>query len=374
MSRRPDNGPASQTDPFRPNDPGDMLARIREFPRQVEDAWGIVSGLDIERELARDVRQVLVAGMGGSAIGADLVSGLVADQCPLPIHVHRSYGVPAWVDRHTLFIASSYSGNTEETLDAWDAAVDAGAKCIAITTGGELARRAQAAGATAIGFDYGAQPRAALGYSFTLVYGLLARLGWLEDAETALRTGLEFLESAAGQWEPDACLEVNFAKRIAKNYSGRIPVMIAAGHLAPVARRWSTQLNENTKSWAFWQELPELNHNLIVGLRHPRKANSIAAGESTPREVADTVHITLLRSPHYRDRIVRRLEITEEVLSSSGFDCSDVTAPTGADRLAELFWMVWLGDYVSYYLACLYGEDPTPVETIELLKRRLRES
>lgn len=363
MSRKPDNGPDSRPDPFRPNDPGDMLARIREFPRQVEDAWEIVSGLDIQRKLARDVRQVLVAGMGGSAIGADLVSGLVADQCPLPIHVHRSYGVPAWVDRHTLFIASSYSGNTEETLDAWEAAGAAGGRRVAISTGGELAERAEKAGAPLIRFEYEAQPRAALGYSFTLLYGLLARWKLIDVNGSDLERAAEALRAAGPGWEPDTELSTNRAKQLAQENFNCVPVILGAGHLAPVARRWVTQINENAKAWAAWDELPELNHNSVVGLRHP--------GGTAP--LPDLLRVTVLASARYHERVSRRLEVTGEFLDRAGIRWSAVTAPDGAGPLGELLWCAWLGDFLSYYLACLYQEDPTPVEAIAYLKQKLKD-
>ncbi|MDQ7028418.1 MAG: bifunctional phosphoglucose/phosphomannose isomerase [Ardenticatenia bacterium] len=338
-------------------DPDGMLECIRDLPAQVEAAWALVNRLALPGTFGEHVANVLVIGMGGSAIGADLVAGIVADHCRVPIGVHRGYGVPAWVDEGTLVIASSYSGNTEETLSGWKAARRRGAQCMAITTGGALADAAREAKAPLLLFDYQAQPRAALGYSFTLIYGVLARLGLIADPTMGLRAAVATLRATGTAWEPDVPTDQNLAKQLALWYAEALPVIFGAEHLSAVARRWTTQVNENSKAWAVWAEMPELNHNVVVGL-------------AQPEPVRQVVRVAQLRSKFYHERVKRRFDITGQLLEEAGVRWRDVEA-VGNTPLAEMLWTIWLGDYVSYYLAYLYHTDPSPVEPIRRLKASL---
>ncbi|MGH2543595.1 MAG: bifunctional phosphoglucose/phosphomannose isomerase, partial [Ardenticatenaceae bacterium] len=335
-------------------DPDDMLARIREFPQQVRDAWENVSRWEVRNRSDRKIGGILVLGMGGSAIGADLVAGLLVDTLPIPMLVQRGYGVPAWVDEDTLVIASSYSGGTEETLSGWAAAGAHHAQRIAVTTGGKLAALALAADEALLTFSYESQPRAALGHSFTLTLGLLWRLGLIYDPSDKVKAAVELLEAAQREWQPEVPIEECRPKQIATWWHGQLPVIFGAEHLAIIARRWTTQINENSKSWALWAEMPELNHNVIVGFEHPTLMQQGA-------------RVTGLRSKQYHDRNAARFDITGELLDQADVAWATVEA-AGDDRLGELLWTNLLGDYASYYLALLHGADPTPVEPIRYLK------
>lgn len=347
---------------FRGIDPGDMLGRIEDFPNQVRDAWHQVSGFSLPAGIARDPDGVVITGMGGSAIGGDLAAGLAAPACRVPVAVHRGYGLPGWVTDRTLIIASSYSGGTEETLNAWDAAGEAGARRIAVTTGGPLKDRAETDGCPVLAFSYEAAPRAALGYSFTLILGLLARLGLIADPDRELEEGLALLKGAGGEWRPDTSEDANPAKQLARRLVAGLPVIFGAGHLSAVARRWTTQINENSKSWATWAEYPELDHNIVVGLERPTGPGA---------DITKLARVCHLQSAHYHDRINKRMAVTAELLDQAGIEHLDIMPPGRASRLGELLWATWLGDYVSYYLAGLYGVDPTPVDAIDYLKGRL---
>lgn len=340
-------------------DPAGMIDRINELPQQIRDAWQIVGDFTLPAAFAPPDQfdEVLVLGMGGSAIGADLVAGLVAPTAQVPVWTHRGYDLPGWVDRETLVIASSYSGGTEETLSGWAEAQARGARCLAITTGGQLA----AAGndAPLVTFEYDSQPRAALGYSLTLLLGALWKLRLLADPTAELETAVAGLEIAQGEWQPEVSFEENLAKRLAAWFFSGLPAIFGAEHLTAVARRWTTQVNENSKAWALWAEMPELNHNVVVGFEHPRG-------------VAEATRVVHLLSPHYNERIVARFEITGQLLDEAGVSWLPVAAE-GGSRLAELLWTTYLGDFISYYLAVLYGVDPTPVEPIRRLKERLAE-
>jgi len=328
-----------------------MLNKIQEFPEQIQSAWSLINQLDLNLPPAESIDQVVVLGMGGSAIAGDLVSALVADQCKVPILVHRAYGLPAWVGQRTLVIASSFSGNTEEMLSGWKRACHLEAPRFAITTGGKLAEQAEAD--RLIQFDYESQPRAALGFSFTLLLSLLSRIGLIPKPVDELASALRDLRAAGS--EPTST-----TRALVEHTEGGIPVVLAAEHLIPVARRWSTQINENSKSWAFWNEYPELDHNLIVGLGLP-KWTSESGG----------LRVIHLHSTHYATQVQRRIEITAELIRAAGIPVLDYAQNKKASRLSEVLKTIWQGDYLSYELAKRYKVDPTPVPQIETLKTRL---
>jgi glucose/mannose-6-phosphate isomerase len=329
-----------------------MLEKIHDFPAQIQSAWSLINGLELDLPPRESIDRVLVLGMGGSAIAGDLVAALAEGQSKVGLSVHRGYGLPAWVDQRTLVIASSFSGNTEETLSGWKRACQIDAPRFAITTGGELAQQADPS--HTIRFDYDAQPRAALGFSFTLLLALMARIGLILKPTDELAAAVKALKSAA---EPSAS-----TKAMLKHVDDGIPVTLAAEHLAPVARRWSTQINENSKSWAFWNEYPELDHNLIVGLGFPK---SIVESKG--------LRVIQLLSDHYHPQIKRRIQITGELMQAAGIPVFDYSLEKKASRLSEMLQMINKGDYLSYYLAEKYKVDPTPVPEIETLKARLAE-
>lgn len=338
-------------------DRDDMLSRIVDLPNQCRDAWQLAQGLELAKTL-RHVRQVVIVGMGGSAIGGDLVAGLVGEVCPVPVLTVRGYELPAYVDAHTLVIGSSYSGNTEETLAAIEEAWAQDAPVLAITTGGKLESWARERDLPALVYTYRAQPRAALGYSLCALLGLLDRLGLVQKQRALLDEAIETMQQAGQGWRVEQVVAKNVAKQIAGRLHGKIAVVYGAGHLAAVARRWKTQINENSKGWAFWEELPELNHNAVVGYEKPT-----AIGAQT--------HVVMLNSDLYHPRVRRRAEITGELLSQADVSWEGVSAP-GDSLLAQLLSTIHLGDYVSFYLGMLNEVDPTPVEPIARLKAALQ--
>src|SRR5213080_2375269 len=206
---------------IREADPGDMLSRIKDLPKQVRDAWAIASKATIAPAYS-DVRNIVVAGMGGSAIGGDLAAALLADELKIPMSVHRDYGLPAFIGRDSLVIASSYSGNTEETLSAFEEARKRGAKVLALTTGGKLAELARASGYPVVTFSYKARPRATLGYSLGLVLGALFRMGFVRDLSSDLEVALKDLSRIEERVHEGG--RTNDAKKLAQELFGRIMV------------------------------------------------------------------------------------------------------------------------------------------------------
>jgi glucose/mannose-6-phosphate isomerase len=337
-------------------DPEDMLARIHEMPWQCQQAWEMARELDLPQEYSK-VNKVLVIGMGGSAIGGDLVSSLVAPEARISIIVHRGYDLPAFVDDKTLVIASSYSGNTEETLSAFSQALETGAKKLAVTTGGKLKNIADENGIPVLSFNYRSQPRAALAFSFLPILCFLQRLGVVGDKSAEVDEALGVLQKLSVKIDENQPASKNPARQLAEKLHGHLPVIYGAGLLSEVAHRWKTQFNENSKAWAFYEVFPELNHNAVVGYQFPP-------------QLAEIIVVVLLRSELLSQPIQLRYEVTCQLLERAGVQYEFVDGE-GTSPLSQLLSLVLFGDYVSYYLAILYRVDPSPVEVIDYLKEQL---
>lgn len=333
-------------------DPAGMLGDVLAQPHQFEDAlWRIESAGIARRDCARGL---VIAGMGGSAIGADLAAAAIGLRARAPITVVRGYELPRWVGRDTLVVCASYSGDTEETLHCFEEAGAAAAPRVAVTTGGQLAAAARAAGdVPVVGVPSGMQPRAAV------VYMTVAALQCAELAGAAPSLRAEIDEASAltrelmTEWGPDSDSE---AKSIARAIEGRIPIVYGGRTTTAVARRWRSQLNENAKLPAFYGDLPEAHHNEVVGWHH---ADGTLVG-------------IVLETPEEHARMARRFDVTAEVMSAAGLDSLRVVS-RGQSATAQVMSLVMLGDIVSVYLAVLRGMDPSPVAEIEGLKQRLDE-
>ncbi|HLJ66352.1 MAG TPA: bifunctional phosphoglucose/phosphomannose isomerase [Chloroflexota bacterium] len=341
---------------YRLLDPGDMFRRVNDLPEQIETAWELASRVELPPAY-RSVDRVIICGMGGSAIGGSLVETYGAHDIPVPVAVWRNYGLPAWVNESALVIAVSYSGNTEETISAMQEARRRGAPLATITTGGTAARLAGEWGIPSIQFSYPAQPRATLGYLFTPLLCLFERLGFLPSQEEHVREAIDVARQCRSTWDGSSPAAGNFAKQLAEALRGRCVVVYGADFLGAVARRWKTQLNENAKSWAFYEELPELDHNAIVGYEYPQR-------------MPEMIAVVVLNSSLLPERIRVRTEVTAQVLDRYSVPRHQVDA-RGAGRLAQMVSLIALGDYVSYYLALLNGVDPTAIEPIDFLKQAL---
>ncbi len=352
----PDTEVLDQAELYSRLDPLGMVRKINDFPAVCRRAWQEALDFSLPAHYS-DVDEVLVLGMGGSAVGGDLLSGLVAGESKVPLLVHRGYALPAYVDSRTLVIASSYSGMTEETLAAFESSLKKGAKNLVITTGGRLAALAEAEKVPAFTFDYPAQPRAALPFSFLPLLCLMQKLGFINDRSSQVAEMISTASLMVGQANEKMPTDTNAAKRLALDLYENLVVIYGAETLAEVARRWKTQLNENSKAWAFHEVFSELNHNAIEGYEHPP-------------ELAGQVRVVLLQSPALTDRIRLRYRVTRELLDAAGVGYHEVNA-AGNSALSQMMSLVLFGDYVSYYLALLYGNDPTPVLRIDYLKERL---
>jgi glucose/mannose-6-phosphate isomerase len=346
-------------------DRGDMLGAIAGLSDQVRDGFAAA-----RRQLAAggggaggaaagtpaSPAGVVVLGMGGSAIGADLVLA-AAPHLAVPSAVIRGYGLPAWVGPQTLVVAVSYSGDTEETLAAAGAAVSRGCTPLCVTSGGKLAALAGGRGLPVLTVPPGMQPRAALGHLAMPLLAALEDAGLVPPADDDVAEAAAVLADAAGDYAPGVSDESNLAKAVARRLAGRVAVVYGVGATAPVARRWKTQLNENAKAAAFFAELPELDHNEIEGWGGHGALNGIS-------------HVLMLEDVQAGERLRRRMALTGEEIAASGVSVERLES-RGASPLARVFSLVTLGDHVSFYVSLLRGVDPSPVDAIQRLKRRL---
>jgi glucose/mannose-6-phosphate isomerase len=343
-------------DAIRKLDPLGMGEDIASLPRQCREAWAAVQDLALPPDYAL-AENAVIAGMGGSAIGGALLQGIIAGECPVPLVVCRDYDLPAFVDERTLVIASSYSGNTEETLSAVRQARERGARILALTAGGELSRLAKEWGAPVYEIPFKGQPRAALGHSLIALLGIAQKLGWVADKNADVSEAIRIMEEWGTTINPVVPESQNLAKQLAQWLVNRIPFVYGAEHLAQVAVRWQGQFNENAKNFAGHGILPELNHNTVEGFGHPDG-------------VGEPLTVFILRSDRYHPRNGLRCDITSEILRKNGIVWEEVR-PRGQSRLAEALSLIHFGDWISYYLALLNGENPTKIANIGHVKQRL---
>lgn len=340
-------------------DRSNMASIMESFPEQCRAAKKIGILADIPGRFKRKYRNIVCTGMGGSAIGADIARSYTADESRTPIAVNRNYALPAFVGRDSLVIVSSCSGNTEETISAFKDARSKGANIIVITSGGSLSRFARPASVPVIIIPPGLQPRAAIGYSFFTLIILLSRIGVIGDKMSDIEETIRLLEklsrTSLGIMVPG---RKNIAKNIAKNIYLKMPVIYAGqDHMDAVSTRWRGQLAENAKTIASTHLFPEMTHNEIVGWENPKK-------------ILKNLAVVILRDQGDNPGIAKRMDIVKKIVAGRGVKVVEVES-LGKGLLARIFSLIYIGDYVSLYLAILNGCDPTPVDRIVYLKKEL---
>jgi len=341
-------------------DESGMLGVLESFPEQLREAIEIGQS-EIALPSIPGSRTVAVLGMGGSGISGDVVAALAAESgLRKPVVTVKGYSLPAFVDEDCLVFAVSYSGNTEETMECFEGALERGATVIAVSSGGKLTELADKRGVPLFHIPGGLQPRASLGYLFAPIVCALERMGMVEGAVARLRAAVPMLEQRRSEYGVATLFDDNPAKRLAKDLVGYVPVVYGAeGYLAVAALRWKAQLNEMAKVHSFSNYFPELNHNETVGWKNLE-------------EVCSRCHIVVLGEPGLHSRIEQRVRITLDLLTGSVGHSTRVCA-RGENITERLLYLINFGDYASVYLALSLGEDPTPVTLIEELKKRLAE-
>jgi glucose/mannose-6-phosphate isomerase len=301
--------------------------------------------------------KVIICGMGGSAIAGDLLANLVSIQPTVPISVVRDFHLPFLLDRRSLAILCSYSGNTEETLSMFHQALEANAQLMVVTGGGLLEDEAGARKVPLLKIEVSGEPRSTVGYTLLLLLGILGRLGLAETTENDVRAATLALRQKVSQLAEEVPTEDNPAKQLALTLKDKVILVYGGGIFSGMARRWKTQFNENAKAWAFFETVPELLHN------------SVEAYGSSPK-ISQHVMALLLHPTLVADQVSNRYHIVAQLLRHSGLSHRVLEGQKGPP-LGQILAMLLLGDYVSYYLAMLNGVDPSPTPAIVLAKQRL---
>jgi len=317
-------------------DPGGMLRLVASTGSQLGRGYAL--GTAMRGVPEADTDAVVVLGMGGSGIAGDVVRALYADVVALPIVVNKGYAIPAFCGSRTLVLSASFSGETEETLAATQAAEARGCRVISLSTDAVM-------------------PRAALGYLVGACIGVMEAAGTIPAAGEDVAEAVTFAGGFAARLEPERPTDDNEAKATASWIHGRTPVIWGSEGLAEAAAlRWKAQLNENAKVPAFQATLPELDHNDVEGWSDGIGAGFVAV---------------VLRHAEEHARIAARVGITRALVRAAGLEVREVRA-SGASKLQRLLSLLLLGDFTSVYLAILRGVDPSPVPVISELKERLR--
>lgn len=341
-------------------DKSNFISFLKEFPNQIAESKRIMTDFNYEVNIS-DIRNIVFTGMGGSAIGSNILLDYIQDELPLPAMVNREYFIPAFVDKHTLFISISYSGNTEETLSSTEAALKAGASLIGLTSGGKLEKMLAGKNCPVIKIPAGLPPRQALGYLFFKLLFLFEKLGLISPKDAEVAETIICLEKQAERFSTNSNISTNLPNHVAQSVYHKIPVIYTAtSYFASVPIRWRNQFNENSKVMAFSNVFPEMNHNEIMGWEGPRTVN-------------EKLQAIILRDLDESPRNQKRVNITKDILKQHNIPILEIFAE-GDSRLTRLFSLIYIGDWASYYLAMLNEADPIKIGSIDLLKERLAQS
>ena len=346
-------------DLFKKIDTRDMLAQIDGLPNQLQTAWE--SGQNQTLPAFADIRNIIIAAMGDSALAAELVAASVSSSIHLPLTVHRGYGIPAFASGpQTLVICISHSGNSEEVLDAFEFAQKNKCSLLVISTGGEIAKRAAEKNIPAWIFDnHDVVDTAAIAYPFALLLALLSRLGLIPDPAIDVAEAIAMMKRSQQHITADVIAAKNPAKRYAGQLVGRWVTFVATETLSPVARRWKMQINQLAKAGANFEIIPEATHNTLIATINPNQTLN-----------AHTMTL-FMRSPsdHPRNRL--RSDLMRQAFMLEGLN-TDVIDARGESILAHLWTLIIFGDYMAYYLAMAYGADPSEEDAFVNFKNALR--
>ena len=331
---------------------------VLSFPRQIEHAAELAKSFTLPDNY-RNVKNVVVAGMGGSALGPRLVDSLEYEILKVPLEIVNDYHLPSYVDKNTLVIASSYSGTTEETLSCYQEAKRLGAKVVTISTGGDLANRADKDSIPHFvftpQFNPSNQPRLGIGYNAVSLMLIMAKLDLISLAGEQIGRVVSVIEKS----NHDHMVENadNQAIRLSLKLMGRIPVLVAAEHLFEATHTTKNQINENAKTFSVHFSIPELNHHLMEGL-------------SFPQTNKDNLLFIFYISDLYHPRIKRRFELTKQLVDSVKIP-TFIFIPQSKTRLEQSFEVIQFGNFYSFYLSMLNGLDPAPIPTVDWFKDRM---
>lgn len=333
-------------------DKSDALGAAEKAPSQLRHDFKL-EDLGFKKD---DIENVVVSGMGGSALAANLFLSWTSPH--IPFVVNRQYDAPGFSGKKTLFICSTHSGNTEEALSAMEQALERGAHVVVMSSGGQAAMTAKKKKLPLLAIPGGLQPRMSVLYGVKALSQLFEKLGLMEDLSSQLETTADFLEQSVMTWRPDVATAKNPAKELAEELAGKTPVVYGGPRMSSAAYKWKISFNETSKNLAFYNQWPEFNHNEFVGwTSHPTEK---------PFQPIE------LKSSFEHDKILKRFLISNRLLSGRMPHPIEIEAE-GNTLIEQILWAVLYGDFVSIYLALLNNVDPTPVEIIEKLKKELQD-
>ena len=341
-------------------DKGNILGSIERLPEQISESWNEIKDLELPKEYA-SATNIVVSGMGGSGLGARMVKHMHFSHLGVPFNIVNGYFLPNYVNKNTLVILSSYSGNTEETLSAAHDAIKKKAMIVGICTGGKLYEILTKEKLPVYKIDPknnpSGQPRMGLGYSLTSILGILAKLGFVNTTDEDTSKYIETTEKFVKEFGVRKHTNENIAKKIAEKFSAKAVVLMSSEHLIGVTHAFKNQLNENSKTFSTRFTISESNHHLMEGLRYPAKAK-------------DVLHFLFLESANYYERIIKRYAITQDIVKQNGYEF-DVYKTQSHDRNDEVFEILVLGSYISFYMAILHGINPSPIPWVDYFKTKM---
>lgn len=337
-------------------DKNDMRQLLIKFPQQVEEAVKIGERFNLPYD-GSSIKNIVVTGLGGSAIGGDLLRSYLADEIKIPFVVNRNYILPQFVDKGTLVIVSSYSGNTEETISAHKEATKRNAKVLCISSNGETERLAVKYGQPYVKIPKGFPPRAALGLSFFPILIAIERMNLTSSKSKDIQETISLLKQKSEVFS-NIKSRNNVPLKLASDLYRKLPIIYSAGERFDVVNlRWRGQLAENAKVLAFGHVVPEMNHNELVGWK-------------ILKPLMKQMVVVFLCDKGDHPRVKIRMDITKKIVSQYASKVIEIKSE-GRSLLARMFSLIYLGDWVSFYLAIMNKEDPTPVKVIDYLKNEL---
>ena len=340
-------------------DKSGALLSTEQLPDQIQQAWSEANGLELP-DVYKNVDKVVVCGMGASWLGAHIMQGLLADQLTVPIVVAHDYELPKFVNSNSLVIASSYSGTTEETVTALEEAHKRNAKILTISTGGNLSEFAKANNYphyTFVGTHNPANsPRLGLGYSIAAQIAILSKLGLIAVSSDEVQLAIQHLNTRIEELRPES--KNNAAQQMAQQLVGSMPIIISGTFLIGIAHTFANQVNETSKTFGTFMQIPELNHHNMEGLAHPEEAKKLK--------------YVFLESSLYDPKVQLRFQVTKEVLEQNKVGHLSYQVQ-GNSKLIQAFDALLFGSMTTYYLAMIYEVDPSPNPYVDYFKKRLKE-
>lgn len=338
-------------------DKKNMFQMLSGFPDQIKETQAIVENAEIPK--IYNIHQVIVSGMGGSAISGDILQQYTEEKAFIPVSVYRSYHLPKWINKNTLVFSQSYSGNTEETLSAFKHAFEKKCPIISITSNGKLLEHSSKRSIPAIILPSGYEPRSAIAFLFFSSLFSLQKIGLFTNTiEKEIKETIDITKNLIEKINPSVDFEQNYAKQIANTMHNTIPQIYGWNIYRSIARRWAKQINENSKMISRYDSVPESNHNDIVGW-------------SEHSSIAKQFSVIIFRDDHLETlQMKARLDFMRKFYKQVASNLTEIQVQ-GKSSLAKMMYLLVLGDYVSCYLAIIQKKDPTPVSIINQLKNTL---